>query len=79
MICILYESCLLLALPDRSSSKYKVVVGTSLASTSIEESDNGKGMLSTTYIERITDLFRPPMPHRTIYLEDRFWKCWQDV
>ncbi|KAG9863830.1 hypothetical protein KCU63_g5182, partial [Aureobasidium melanogenum] len=43
MICILYESCLLLALPDRSSSKYKVVVGTSLASTSIEESDNGKG------------------------------------
>ncbi|KAI4722642.1 hypothetical protein E4T48_01118 [Aureobasidium sp. EXF-10727] len=44
MICILYESCLLLALPDRSSSKYKVVVGTSLASTSIEESDNGKGL-----------------------------------
>jgi hypothetical protein len=45
MICILYESCLLLALPDRSSSRYKVVVGTSLASTSIEESDNGKGLL----------------------------------
>ncbi|KAG9994649.1 hypothetical protein KCU80_g24636, partial [Aureobasidium melanogenum] len=44
MICILYESCLLLALPDRSSSKYKVVVGTSLASTTIEESDNGKGL-----------------------------------
>ncbi|KAI4803463.1 hypothetical protein E4T45_11094, partial [Aureobasidium sp. EXF-8846] len=44
MICILYESCLLLALPDRSSSRYKVVVGTSLASTSIEESDNGKGL-----------------------------------
>ncbi|KAG9935227.1 hypothetical protein KCU98_g19986, partial [Aureobasidium melanogenum] len=44
MVCILYESCLLLALPDRSSSKYKVVVGTSLASTSVEESDNGKGL-----------------------------------
>ncbi|KAI4794339.1 hypothetical protein E4T45_12400, partial [Aureobasidium sp. EXF-8846] len=44
MICVLYESCLLLALPDRSSSRYKVVVGTSLASTSIEESDNGKGL-----------------------------------
>ncbi|KAK6003152.1 hypothetical protein QM012_000997 [Aureobasidium pullulans] len=48
MICILYESCLLLALPDRSSSKYKVVVGTSLASTSIEESDNGKGLQCQT-------------------------------
>ncbi|THZ16224.1 hypothetical protein D6C91_06450 [Aureobasidium pullulans] len=44
MICVLYESCLLLALADRNSSKYKVVVGTSLASTSIEESDNGKGL-----------------------------------
>ena len=51
MICILYESCLLLALPDRSSSKYTVVVGTSLASTSIEESDNGKGMFHATYNE----------------------------
>lgn len=79
MICILYESCLLLALPDRSSSKYKVVVGTSLASTNIEESDNGKGMLYTTYGERVTDFFRPPMPHCTIHLEDRVRKRWQDV
>jgi hypothetical protein len=54
MICVLYESCLLLALPDRSSSKYKVVVGTSLASTSIEESDNGKGMLYTVDVHRTT-------------------------
>ncbi|KAI5254041.1 hypothetical protein E4T42_02522 [Aureobasidium subglaciale] len=48
MICTLYESCLLLALADRSSSKYKVVVAISLASASIEESDNGKGLQSHT-------------------------------
>jgi len=76
MICILYESCLLLALPDRSSSKYKVVVGTSLASTSIEESDNGKGMSHATYNEQVTDFFRFSMPHSTLYLENRVRKCW---
>lgn len=71
MICILYESCLLLALPDRSSAKYKVVVGTSLASTSIEESDNGKGTLLKTSDEGVADFSRPPMPHGAIHLETR--------
>lgn len=71
MICILYESCLLLALPDRSSARYKVVVGTSLASTSIEESDNGKGMLLDVSDERLANFSRSPMPHSAIYLESR--------
>lgn len=43
MISILYESCLVFAVPD-SSGRYKVVIAASLATSSIEESDNGKGM-----------------------------------
>ncbi|OJD35469.1 rho guanyl nucleotide exchange factor [Diplodia corticola] len=44
MICILFNSCLLLALADKSSSGYEVVATITLANGSIEPSDNGRGL-----------------------------------
>lgn len=51
MICILYESSLLLATAD-GSSQYNVMMVVPLATATIEEPDNGKGMddLSTFHI-----------------------------
>lgn len=43
MISILYDSCLMFALPD-SLGRYKVLIAASLATSNIEETDNGKGM-----------------------------------
>ncbi|KAL0264339.1 hypothetical protein SLS55_000287 [Diplodia seriata] len=44
MICILFNSCLLLALADKSSSSYEVVATITLANASIELPDNGRGL-----------------------------------
>lgn len=44
MICILFKSCLLLALPDKSSSNYEVVATITLANGSMEIPDNGRGL-----------------------------------
>lgn len=44
MICILFNSCLLLALADKSSSNYEVIATITLANGSIEPADNGRGL-----------------------------------
>jgi hypothetical protein len=44
VICVLFESCLLLASCDEDQSKYSVLVGIALANATIEETDNGKGL-----------------------------------
>jgi hypothetical protein len=44
VICVLFESCLLLASCDEDSSKYRVLVGIALANATIEETDNAKGL-----------------------------------
>jgi hypothetical protein len=43
MICILYPSSLVLAIPSKGLSTYEVVAVISLANASIESSDNGRG------------------------------------
>lgn len=43
MVCILYESCLLLAVAE-SPYRYNVVIAAPLATATIEETDNSKGM-----------------------------------
>jgi hypothetical protein len=46
MVCVLYKSCLVLATASRFLTPYHVVASISLANGSIDESDNGRGMLS---------------------------------
>lgn len=43
MVCVLYKSCLVLAITSRSYTPYTVVACISLANGSIEEPDNGRG------------------------------------
>jgi len=57
MISILYDSCLIFALPD-GSGKYKVLVAASLATSSIEEADNGKGMQMMRTVGTAIDTFQ---------------------
>ena len=44
MVCVLYRSCLLLAVPHGGSSSFMVKATIALASATLEESDSGKGM-----------------------------------
>jgi hypothetical protein len=44
MVCVLYKSCLVLAVPTRFHTPYTVVASITLANGSIEESSNGRGM-----------------------------------
>jgi hypothetical protein len=44
MVCILYKSCLVLAIPSRFHTPYTVVASIGLANGSIEESNNGRGV-----------------------------------
>lgn len=44
VMCVLFETTLLLALADEESENYAVLAGMSLASATLQESDNGKGL-----------------------------------
>ena len=44
VICILFESTLLLASADEEQSRYRTKIGIALANAAIAESDNGKGL-----------------------------------
>ena len=43
MVCVLYKSCLLLAVPHGGFSNFMVKATIALASATMEESDSGKG------------------------------------
>lgn len=43
MVCAMYESCLIIATAE-NMGKYNVMIAASLATASIEDTDNGKGM-----------------------------------
>lgn len=45
MVCVLYKSCLILAHAGRFFTPYSVVASIALANGSIEETDNGRGMM----------------------------------
>jgi hypothetical protein len=49
MVCVLYKSCLVLATPNRSYLPYTVVASIGLANGSIEQSDNGRGLLVLSF------------------------------
>lgn len=78
MICIMYESCLMLAVAE-STKRYTVMIATSLATASIEETDNEKGMFIEHVFCHLTHACRFAMPYSTTHMEDRFRECWQDV
>ncbi|SMR50725.1 unnamed protein product [Zymoseptoria tritici ST99CH_1E4] len=44
VICVLFESCLLLASCDEDQSKYSILVSITLANATIEDTDNAKGL-----------------------------------
>jgi len=69
MVCMMYESCLMLANAE-SMGRYNVMVSACLATASIEETDNGKGeRTQAVRTTRSTDSVRSSMPHSALYLE----------
>lgn len=46
MVCVLYKSCLVLATAGRFMTPYNVVASIALANGSIDESDNGRGIIT---------------------------------
>ena len=48
MVCVLYKSCLVLATASRFLTPYNVVASIALANGSIDDSDNGRGTLSSS-------------------------------
>jgi hypothetical protein len=44
MVCVLYKSCLLLAVPHGGSSNLMVKATIALANATLEETDSGKGV-----------------------------------
>jgi len=47
MVCVLFKSCLLLATLSAGAATYEITVGIGLSDLRIEETDNGKGMLTS--------------------------------
>lgn len=45
MVCVLYKSCLVLATTNRLFMPFSVVASIALANATIEEPDNGRGMM----------------------------------
>lgn len=54
MVCIMYESCLVIAEAE-TGSRYNVMVMASLATACIEETDNDKGLLMSRNLCLSTD------------------------
>lgn len=52
MLCALFNSCLILGLPNENGRYYKIVASISLIDLRIEATDNGKGMIYCTRIAR---------------------------
>jgi hypothetical protein len=69
IVCVLYKSCLVLATPNRSYLPYTVVASIGLANGSIEQSDNGRGMLIRSFASVPISQHRITMPHRSTYVE----------
>lgn len=70
MLCVLFKTHLLLAVPQSDTFRYHVVALINLHGSQIEKSDDGRGEWNAkTYGDQALKLSRPPMPYCILLVE----------
>ncbi len=70
MLCILFESYMLLATASEDLQQFHVAVCMHVADIKIETTEDGKGKLYHRFLDNMANEHRAAMPYRTLLVED---------